>query len=122
MDIIISSEDKCVFCDLVLIVFVCVFNCCAGVCPCSGFALWAGAFGYFEVTHDISKYCKAAVFYGILEKILRSEAGSTWTLPNSSNLEDNTTNFPEEAASLFGEAAPHIPGRWHIQKRIMNCC
>lgn len=22
----------------------------------------AGAFGYFEVTHDISKYCKAAVF------------------------------------------------------------
>jgi catalase len=24
-----------------------------------------GAFGYFEVTHDISKYCKAAVFDGI---------------------------------------------------------
>ena len=22
----------------------------------------AGAFGYFEVTHDISKYCKAGVF------------------------------------------------------------
>ena len=22
----------------------------------------AGAFGYFEVTHDISKFCKAAVF------------------------------------------------------------
>jgi len=25
----------------------------------------AGAFGYFEVTHDISKYCKAAVFDGV---------------------------------------------------------
>jgi len=22
----------------------------------------AGAFGYFEVTHDISKYCKAKIF------------------------------------------------------------
>jgi len=28
----------------------------------------AGAFGYFEVTHDISKYCKAAVFDGVGKK------------------------------------------------------
>lgn len=28
----------------------------------------AGAFGYFEVTHDISKYCKAAVFAKIGQK------------------------------------------------------
>ncbi|XP_012281879.1 catalase [Orussus abietinus] len=28
----------------------------------------AGAFGYFEVTHDISKYCKAKVFAGIGKK------------------------------------------------------
>ena len=26
----------------------------------------AGAFGYFEVTHDISKYCKAAVFSKVM--------------------------------------------------------
>ena len=28
----------------------------------------AGAFGYFEVTHDISKYCKAKVFESIGKK------------------------------------------------------
>lgn len=27
-----------------------------------------GAFGYFEVTHDITKYCKAAVFSKIGKK------------------------------------------------------
>ena len=27
----------------------------------------AGAFGFFEVTHDISKYCKASVFSKIGE-------------------------------------------------------
>jgi len=27
-----------------------------------------GAFGYFEVTHDITKYCKAAVFSEIGKK------------------------------------------------------
>lgn len=26
------------------------------------FCLFAGAFGYFEVTHDITRYCKAKVF------------------------------------------------------------
>ena len=26
------------------------------------FVLSEGAFGYFEVTHDITKYCKAKVF------------------------------------------------------------
>lgn len=26
------------------------------------FNIFTGAFGYFEVTHDISKYCKAALF------------------------------------------------------------
>ena len=29
----------------------------------------AGAFGFFEVTHDISKYCKASVFSKIGESL-----------------------------------------------------
>lgn len=32
------------------------------ICP---FLLFSGAFGYFEVTHDISRYCKAKVFGGV---------------------------------------------------------
>ncbi len=28
----------------------------------------AGAFGYFEVTHDISKYCKASLFSKVGKK------------------------------------------------------
>ena len=30
----------------------------------------AGAFGYFEVTHDISKYCKADVFSKIGKQLV----------------------------------------------------
>ena len=32
------------------------------VMPCYAVSLHAGAFGYFKVTHDITKYCKADLF------------------------------------------------------------
>ncbi len=40
------------------------------LCPLPPFFVHvrAGAFGYFEVTHDITKYCKAAVFSEIGKK------------------------------------------------------
>lgn len=37
--------------------------CAVAFIPCvSSPACGVGAFGYFEVTHDITKYCKAKVF------------------------------------------------------------
>lgn len=39
------------------------------VCSCNNiFHFFSGAFGYLEITHDISKYCKANVFSEIGKK------------------------------------------------------
>ncbi len=58
----------------------------------------AGAFGFFEVTHDISKYCKASLFNKIGKK---TQVGARFSTVGGENGSADTVRDPRGFAVKF---------------------
>ncbi|XP_065906105.1 catalase-like isoform X2 [Dysidea avara] len=92
----------------------------------------AGAFGYFEVTHDITKYCKAAIFsevgkktpLGVRFSTVGGESGSADTVRDPRGFavkfytEEGNWDLVGNNTPIFFIRDPlHFPNFIHTQKR-----